>query len=129
MAGTPPDIVCRPVTGKDDAIITQLFGPKGACAGCWCMHWRLEKGGTTWTDNQGERGVATALLAMAIETAFARRRGSGSVPDAAAGGRKSCRRLRLDRHTGADREDRLQAQPAQYAGVGQETPAPAVTDD
>ena len=36
------------------------------------MHWRLEKGGKTWTDNQGERGVATALLAMAIETEFAR---------------------------------------------------------
>ena len=22
----------------------RLFGEKGACAGCWCMFWRLEKG-------------------------------------------------------------------------------------
>ena len=21
-----------------------LFGEKGACAGCWCMFWRTEKG-------------------------------------------------------------------------------------
>lgn len=24
--------------------IERLFGPKGACAGCWCMFWRQEKG-------------------------------------------------------------------------------------
>jgi GNAT superfamily N-acetyltransferase len=24
--------------------IERLFGPKGACAGCWCMFWREEKG-------------------------------------------------------------------------------------
>ncbi len=23
-----------------------LFGPNGACAGCWCMFWRLDKGET-----------------------------------------------------------------------------------
>jgi GNAT superfamily N-acetyltransferase len=49
-----PDLVCRPVTAKDGALITRLFGPKGACAGCWCMYWRLEKGGKTWAANQGE---------------------------------------------------------------------------
>ena len=24
--------------------LEELFGDKGACAGCWCMFWRLEKG-------------------------------------------------------------------------------------
>lgn len=24
--------------------LERLFGPRGACAGCWCMYWRLEKG-------------------------------------------------------------------------------------
>jgi predicted GNAT family acetyltransferase len=26
------------------ADVEKLFGEKGACAGCWCMFWRLEKG-------------------------------------------------------------------------------------
>ena len=29
-----------------------LFGPRGACGGCWCMYWRLEKG-ERWDDLQG----------------------------------------------------------------------------
>ena len=24
--------------------VERLFGPRGACAGCWCMFWRLERG-------------------------------------------------------------------------------------
>jgi len=24
--------------------VETLFGPRGACAGCWCMFWRLERG-------------------------------------------------------------------------------------
>src|SRR5262249_54754824 len=24
--------------------LEKLFGPQGACGGCWCMFWRLEKG-------------------------------------------------------------------------------------
>ena len=26
--------------------VEKLFGPRGACAGCWCMFWRLEEGET-----------------------------------------------------------------------------------
>jgi len=29
-----------------------LFGPRGACGGCWCMFWRLEKG-ERWDDLKG----------------------------------------------------------------------------
>lgn len=29
-----------------------LFGPRGACGGCWCMWWRLEKG-ERWDDLKG----------------------------------------------------------------------------
>lgn len=29
-----------------------LFGPRGACGGCWCMYWRLEKG-EPWDDLKG----------------------------------------------------------------------------
>ena len=34
--------------------LERLFGAKGACAGCWCMFWRLEKGETF----DGLKGVA-----------------------------------------------------------------------
>src|SRR5262245_9694746 len=29
-----------------------LFGSNGACGGCWCMYWRLEKG-ESWSDVKG----------------------------------------------------------------------------
>lgn len=33
--------------------LERLFGPRGACGGCWCMHWRVEKG-ESWDDLKGE---------------------------------------------------------------------------
>lgn len=33
--------VLTPDAWKD---VEALFGPRGACAGCWCMFWRLERG-------------------------------------------------------------------------------------
>jgi len=35
-------------------MITKLFGTNGACGGCWCMHWRVEKGGAAWAACKGE---------------------------------------------------------------------------
>lgn len=32
-----------PLTSKTWPAFEKLFGPKGACAGCWCMTWRLQK--------------------------------------------------------------------------------------
>jgi GNAT superfamily N-acetyltransferase len=32
--------------------VEKLFGPSGACGGCWCMSWRLEKG-EKWDDVKG----------------------------------------------------------------------------
>jgi GNAT superfamily N-acetyltransferase len=34
----------RPLAGGDWPAIERLFGANGACAGCWCMYWRIEKG-------------------------------------------------------------------------------------
>ena len=36
------------------AQVETLFGPRGACAGCWCMFWRLGKG-ERFDDLQGQR--------------------------------------------------------------------------
>jgi len=32
--------------------VEALFGANGACGGCWCMHWRTEKG-VKWDDFKG----------------------------------------------------------------------------
>jgi GNAT superfamily N-acetyltransferase len=33
----------RPVTSAEWRDLVALFGPRGACAGCWCMWWRLTR--------------------------------------------------------------------------------------
>jgi GNAT superfamily N-acetyltransferase len=38
-----------------------LFGPRGACAGCWCMWWRLRR--SEWTKGKGD-GNHRALRAL-----------------------------------------------------------------
>ncbi|KAA0210973.1 N-acetyltransferase [bacterium] len=55
--------------------LEKLFGKNGACGGCWCMHWRTEKG-EKWADVKGdparkrfkklvESGQARGVLAFA----------------------------------------------------------------
>ena len=34
----------RDLTPDDFPVLAKLFGSNGACAGCWCMWWRLEAG-------------------------------------------------------------------------------------
>lgn len=46
----PIDI--HPLTPDRWADFTELFGPRGAYAGCWCMWWRLAR--SEFTKNQGE---------------------------------------------------------------------------
>src|SRR5580765_4892432 len=38
---TPDAVTFRPVTADRWDDLAQLFGPRGACAGCWCMWPRL----------------------------------------------------------------------------------------
>jgi GNAT superfamily N-acetyltransferase len=47
-------IACRAAASSDAAVIARLFGANGACGGCWCMHWRVEKGGVAWQACKGE---------------------------------------------------------------------------
>lgn len=46
-------IVCRELTPGLWPDLEALFGPRGACAGCWCMYWR-QKRGEKWPQMQGE---------------------------------------------------------------------------
>ena len=43
----------RPLTSKNWHDLEILFGPKGACAGCWCMYWRLRR--SVWENQNGEK--------------------------------------------------------------------------
>jgi GNAT superfamily N-acetyltransferase len=33
----------------------KLFGDNGACGGCWCQWWRVERGGKLWEETQGSK--------------------------------------------------------------------------
>lgn len=44
MARRSPLLKVHEVTPARWSDLERLFGAKGACAGCWCMFWRLEKG-------------------------------------------------------------------------------------
>ena len=42
----------HPLTPERWTDFEKLFGPRGACAGCWCMYWRLTR--TQYDEQQGE---------------------------------------------------------------------------
>ena len=42
----------HPLTPKRWPDLERLFGPRGACAGCWCMWWRLSR--PEWNQGKGE---------------------------------------------------------------------------
>ena len=53
MSPPKPSISVRPLRRNDWPTIEKLFGANGACGGCWCMHWRLPRGGKLWEQNKG----------------------------------------------------------------------------
>jgi len=42
----------HPLTPERWGDLEALFGPRGACAGCWCMFWRLKR--SEWTRQKGD---------------------------------------------------------------------------
>lgn len=42
----------KPVTEKNWKDFEKLFGAVGACAGCWCMHWKLRR--SEYMEGKGE---------------------------------------------------------------------------
>jgi len=45
--------------------LERLFGPRGACAGCWCMWWRLER--ARWDKQRGEKNRRALQKIVATE--------------------------------------------------------------
>jgi RimJ/RimL family protein N-acetyltransferase len=57
-APEPSKLSIRALEPDDWTAIARLFGANGACGGCWCMWWRVEKGGKTWDEAKGEKNRA-----------------------------------------------------------------------
>jgi GNAT superfamily N-acetyltransferase len=71
-------ITVRPLRRNDWPLILKLFGERGACGGCWCMWWRVPRGGKLWQECKGEKnreafrelvesGQVHAVLALAAK--------------------------------------------------------------
>jgi hypothetical protein len=66
----------HPLTPEHWSDFEKLFGPRGACGGCWCMYWRLSR--SQFEDQHGElnrrnmkalvdSGIIPGILAYAGE--------------------------------------------------------------
>jgi GNAT superfamily N-acetyltransferase len=49
----PDALKLRAATPSRWADVERLFGPRGACAGCWCMVWRLSR--KDWVAGKGAK--------------------------------------------------------------------------
>lgn len=69
-------LAVHPLTPERWPDVVELFGPRGACAGCWCMFWRRPR--SEWTSGQSggnrrafralvQAGPAPGLIAYAAE--------------------------------------------------------------
>ena len=56
------DVEVRPLTPERFADLEELFGPKGAMAGCWCMFWRVPGGQITVANSDANRAALRALV-------------------------------------------------------------------
>ncbi len=57
-----PPLEFHPLTPDRWADLEALFGPRGACAGCWCMWWRLPNKEWTVHKYEGNRLAFRALV-------------------------------------------------------------------
>lgn len=55
-------IEIHPVTPDHWGGMQELFGPRGACAGCWCMYWRLKRSICSQQLGEGNRLAMQALI-------------------------------------------------------------------
>ena len=56
------DIKIRPLTTDTWPDFEQLFGPRGACGGCWCMWWRLSSKEFEIAQGEGNRQAMKTLV-------------------------------------------------------------------
>lgn len=52
---TKSNLAVRALSPDDWDVVERLFGGNGACGGCWCMHWRVPRGGKLWEESKGAK--------------------------------------------------------------------------
>ena len=52
----------KPLTPETWNDFEVLFGPRGACGGCWCMTWRLSRAEFKANEGEGNRAAMRALV-------------------------------------------------------------------
>lgn len=58
-----PELAFAPLTPERWSDVVRLFGPRGACAGCWCMAWRLLKSDWERGKGSGNRAAFRRIVA------------------------------------------------------------------
>lgn len=59
---TPLNLTFHPVTPERWEDLEALFGPRGACGGCWCMFWRLKRSEFEQQKGEGNRQALKAIV-------------------------------------------------------------------
>jgi len=62
------DVQFRPLTLANWADLETLFGPRGACGGCWCMTWRLSASAFERNKGAGNRRALRKIVASGEPT-------------------------------------------------------------
>ncbi len=62
-----PKLAIHPLTPDRWDDLEVLFGPRGACGGCWCMYWRLSRSDFDDLKGEGARRLFKALVEAGIE--------------------------------------------------------------
>ena len=57
-----PSLSFHPLTAERWAEFETLFGPNGACGGCWCMWWRLPRSRFAAQKGEGNRRALRSLV-------------------------------------------------------------------
>jgi ribosomal protein S18 acetylase RimI-like enzyme len=60
---TKLELTFAPLTREKFADLEELFGPKGACGGCWCMWWRLPRKQFDLQKGEGNRKELLKVVA------------------------------------------------------------------
>ncbi len=62
-----PELTFHPATPDRWGDVEALFGERGACAGCWCMYWRLDAKAYTAGKGAGNRAALRRLVRQGEE--------------------------------------------------------------
>jgi hypothetical protein len=60
--GILSDLEFHPLTRERWSDFEELFGPRGACGGCWCMWWRLKRSKFEVQKGEANRRAMKAIV-------------------------------------------------------------------